>query len=164
MLDIIKTIIDLQAEWSSDNTPAMQERGGLVRNSLPIALRRFTPQFSTILDISEADIGIVGRDGSGRKTAIPWVRIFSQERSPNPQTGWYIVLLFHSEGEKLYLCISHGSTDWIDGEFKPKPASEIAPLMHWASTLLEPFFKSYPDLKSKISLGGVDKVAHPQAD
>jgi hypothetical protein len=161
MLDIVKRIIELQTEWSSDNTPAMQERGDLVRNKLPAAFRRFTPQFSAILNVGEADVGIVGRDGSGRKTAIPWVRIFSRDRSPNPQTGWYVVLLFHSEGQKLYLCVSHGSTDWTGGEFKPKPAQEVAPLMQWASTLLEPFFKFHPHLQSKISLGDRGKLGGP---
>lgn len=161
MLEIIERIIELQAEWSADNTPAMQERGELVRDALPTALRRFTPELATKLNIGEEDVGVGGRDGSGRKTAIPWVRIFSRERSPDPRNGWYLVLLFHSEGDKLYLCLSHGSTDWTGGEFKPKPAEEVAPLMQWASKLLEPFFNAHSELRSKIDLGRRGKLGRP---
>lgn len=161
MLEIIERIIELQDEWSAENTPAMRERGELVRIALPAALRLLTPELSEKLNIDEADVGIVGRDGSGRKTAIPWVRIFSRARSPGPRNGWYLVLLFHSEGKKLYLCLSHGSTDWTGGEFKAKPVEEVAPLMQWASALLEPFFKAHSDLQSTIDLGGRGKLGRP---
>jgi len=161
MLEIIERIIELQAEWSAENTPAMQERGGLVRDSLPNALRHLTPAFATRLNAPEGDVGVVGRDGSGRKTAIPWVRIFSRDRSPDPRNGWYLVLLFHSEGEKVYLCLSHGSTDWTGGEFKAKPIEEIAPLMGWAENLLEPFFTAHPELRRKIDLGTRGKLGRP---
>ncbi|MEA1844974.1 MrcB family domain-containing protein [Agrobacterium tumefaciens] len=161
MMDIVGRIIELQSEWSANNTPAMQERGQLVRDTLPTSLRRLIPQISAVLDVAQDDVGIVGRDGSGRKTAIPWIRIFSRDRSPDPRNGWYLVLLFHSEGQKLYLCLSHGSTDWTGGEFKPKPASEIAPLMHWASSLVEPFLFKRNDLVSKIDLGKRGKLGRP---
>lgn len=161
LIEIIERIIDLQVEWSADNTPEMRERGELVRDALPTALRRLIPALSEKLDIAENDVGIVGRDGSGRKTAIPWVRIFSRERSPDPRNGWYLVLLFHSEGEKLYLCLSHGSTDWTGGEFKAKPAEEVAPLMEWAGKLLAPFLGAHPALTKKIELGKRGKLGRP---
>ncbi len=161
MLEIVERIIELQLEWSAENTPAMQERGQLVRDALPAALRAFVPQLAAALGIPEGDVGIVGRDGSGRKTAIPWVRIFSRHRSPDPRNGWYLVLLFHSEGNKLYLCLSHGSTDWTGGEFKQKPAAEIAPLMQWATRLLDPYATAHPGLISKINLGSRGKLGRP---
>lgn len=139
----------------------MQERGRLVRDTLPGALRRLTPALSLRLNVEEEDVGVVGRDGSGRKTAIPWVRIFSRERSPDPRNGWYLVLLFHSEGEKVYLCLSHGSTDWTGGEFKAKPAEEVAPLMEWAGRLLAPYFAQHTDLVKKIDLGRRGKLGRP---
>ncbi|WP_165410110.1 MrcB family domain-containing protein [Rhizobium ruizarguesonis] len=161
MLEIVERIIELQSEWSAQNTPAMQERGQLVRDALPAALRTLVPQLSDALNIAERDVGIVGRDGSGRKTAIPWIRIFSRDRSPDPRNGWYLVLLFHSEGQKFYLCLSHGSTDWTGGEFKQKSAAEIAPLMHWAASLLQPFLAANPGLTSKIDLGKNGKLGRP---
>ncbi|MGZ2381192.1 MrcB family domain-containing protein [Rhizobium brockwellii] len=161
MIEIISRIVELQDAWTAVNSSEMIERGELIRDDLPTKLRLYAPQLAAAIGIATVDLGITGRDGSGRKTAIPWVRIFSRERSPDPRNGWYLVLLFHSEGRKLYLCLSHGSTDWTGGEFKAKPATEVEPLMKWAAQLLKPFFEADTSLQAKISLGKRGKLGGP---
>jgi hypothetical protein len=83
-------------------------------------------------------LNVQGRDGTGLKTFIPWVRIHSPELSPSAQNGWYVVYLFEASGEGVHLCISHGSTRFDGRDFVRRSAAEIVPLMTWSRALLGP--------------------------
>ncbi|TRL38004.1 MrcB family domain-containing protein [Rhizobium straminoryzae] len=158
MIETLARIVELQQEWSADNTPAMQERGTLVRDDLRVELGELSDAFSAILNIPKDDLGIIGSDGSGLKTAIPWIRIYSKKRSPNPQTGWYMVILFHSEGKKLYLAINHGATTWTGTGFEKKPKEQMRRLTSWARGVLSNSFGEHPDLLPEIELGANGKL------
>ena len=125
-------VMELQAEWSGSNTPAMQERGRLIRDEIPEWLRSLAPRLGAALGPCGDDFDVQGRDGTGRKTEVPWVRFHSDSRSPNPRTGWYCVYLFHARGEGFYLCLGHGSTRWEHGEFVPRSNEELESLVNWA--------------------------------
>lgn len=153
MLSIISRIIELQREWSEKNTPEMRERGELIRHALPLKMQALKHSIAETLNVDESDVLIQGRDGSGRKTAIPWVRICSNLRSPTPQDGWYVVLLFHSEKRKFYLAIIHGATTWTNGGFKPKPSEQMRQLASWAQIVLSEDLKTSTDLLTSIELG-----------
>ena len=105
MIDKIKRIAELQLQYSSDNTPAMQERGEIIRNVLPAMLRESLDDFKSCLGRFSADIEIEGKDGIGRKTGTPWVRIYSKSLSPSATTGFYVVLHFSIDGNRCYVTI-----------------------------------------------------------
>ena len=110
MQNVIEEVIALQRAYSDQNTPEMERRGVLIRDVLPTELRRGRERLRAALGPYGEDADAEGRDGTGRKTRIPWVRWFSRSRSPSAQEGWYVVYLFHPEGAGVSLC-----PPWLHG-------------------------------------------------
>jgi hypothetical protein len=134
--DAIETVLALQPEYSSRNTPAMQRRGRFIRHVMPHALLSSHDALAAALGPYGTDLRIEGRDGLGAKTATPWVRFFSRARSPKARDGWYCVYLFDAPGSGLYLSLAHGSTTWGPGGFRPRPPEEMAELRNWGRRVL----------------------------
>src|ERR1700756_5509249 len=82
------------------------------------------------------DFGCNGRDGTGPKSYVPWVRFFSKSKSPSAQTGWYCVYLFRPDGSAVALSISHGSTTWDGNIVTPRSEEEAAKLLGWAADVI----------------------------
>ncbi len=129
-------VLDLQHEYSSLKTPAMDRRGVLIRHAIPEKMRKWRAASMGAADPFKGRLNVQGRDGTGPKTFIPWVRIHSPELSPSATKGWYVVYLFEADGQGVHLCISHGSTRFDGGAFIQRRPEEIAPLMIWARNLL----------------------------
>jgi hypothetical protein len=72
----------------------MKERGVIIRQQLPDLLRAGGARLSATLGVGLDDLGVEGRDGTGLKSEIPWVRVLGREQSPSSTTGWYVVCLF----------------------------------------------------------------------
>ena len=154
MHDELLEVIALQREFTSQNTPAMQRRGRFIRDAIPRQLQRIASDLRAAMAHFGDDLSFRGRDGLGRKTLIPWVRFYSLMRSPNAQTGWYCVYLFDTYARGVYLALSHGSTDYEDGDFKPKPRERVAELVNWARDVLRPAIAAEPQLAVPMDLGG----------
>lgn len=134
--ELFSEVLQLQLQHSSENTPAMARRGDLIRNRIPAVLREWpAAQASAVLPF-KGRLNVQGRDGTGLKTFVPWVRIHSPELSPSAQNGWYVVYLFRPDGTGVALCISHGSTRFDGGDFKPRSLAEASALMDWGRGLL----------------------------
>ncbi|MHA6724199.1 MrcB family domain-containing protein [Sphingomonas sp. RS2018] len=129
-------VLDLQLEYSSLKTPSMDRRGLLIRNAIPDEMRLWLAAAMGAADPFKGRLNVQGRDGTGPKTFIPWVRIHSPELSPSATKGWYAVYLFEADGGGVHLCISHGSTRFDGSAFIQRRAEEIAPLMMWSRNLL----------------------------
>ena len=136
MRELFENVLDLQLQHSSQNTPEMVTRGKLIRDTIPDEMRRWSAAGSAALLPFRGRLNVQGRDGTGLKTFVPWVRIHSPEMSPSAQSGWYVVYLFRQDGEGVALCISHGSTRFDGGDFKPRGAAEAATLMEWGRGLI----------------------------
>jgi hypothetical protein len=119
---VFDRILALQSDWTAQNTPEMDERGQLTRNTGPNALSTLVTQLEAV---PVEDLEVEGRDGTGMKTRVPWIRIHSLSRSPSATAGWYLVFLFSFTGDTVYLSLNQGTTEWQDGEFKPRPPDEI---------------------------------------
>jgi hypothetical protein len=129
MRDQFLEAIALQRDYSSRNTPAMERRGEIIRREIPRELQRASAEIKAALGPHGEDLDFNGRDGTSRKTIIPWVRYFSKARSPSAQNGWYCVYLFDALGTGVYLELGHGSTTMTDGEYRPRPVEELATLV-----------------------------------
>ena len=116
---VLRRICQLQPSYSSENTPAMQERGELIRRSLTAEIESrsdfITPEMGTFGD----DFNVGASDGIGRKTEAPWVRFCSQKMSPAPTEGYYFVIHFNRDGTALFLTVGCGSTTWKKGSLVP---------------------------------------------
>ena len=151
----IREIAKLQPLYSSENTEAMQERGVLIRQTLPTQLMEFRNRFSSRLIDFGSDTDIEGRDGIGRKTPAPWVRIFSKELSPSATTGFYLVIHFSVDGTRCFVTVGCASTRWDreKGDLVKSSDEEIQKKVDWARATVEKAKVSSSAFKDTIEIG-----------
>lgn len=152
MRDELVEVITLQRSYSSENTPAMQRRGVLVRQVLRDELKRVSSRLKAALGPHGEDLGSQGRDGTGQKALIPWRRFFSSAKSLSAQMGWFCVYLFDAAGTGVYLALQHGSTNLVEGEYRPRPPENLARLVAWGREVLAPVIRSNPTLVQPMAL------------
>ncbi|WP_259275880.1 MrcB family domain-containing protein [Micromonospora chalcea] len=129
--DLFEEILQLQASWSSANTPEMQRRGVLVRQEGPGLVRA---QLEAYFSEPPFDVEVEGRDGTGLKTRVPWMRVFSKSRSPRATEGWYVVFLFAFDGSAVYLSLNQGTT--VPRQFTQRPTEQLQARVAWARAAL----------------------------
>ncbi|MET9276084.1 DUF3578 domain-containing protein [Kribbella sp. NPDC003557] len=144
-------VLSLQPRWSSRNTPEMRRRGQLVRSTVAAHLRAELPRLNE--SAGRDDLAIEGRDGTGLKSVIPWVRVYSPTRSPKATRGWYLVYLFSGDGERMYLSLNQGTTVWGNGEFRQRPPQELIDRVTWARSFLDDLAVHDDRLVRDIDLG-----------
>jgi MrcB-like, N-terminal domain/Domain of unknown function (DUF3883) len=156
MREELLEVISLQRDYSSQNTPAMQRRGELVRRVIRDELKSIAGRLRLALGVHGDDLAFQGRDGTGNKTIIPWVRYFSKARSPSAQKGWYCVYLFDAPGTGVYLELGHGSTTLQEGDYHPRPPEELARLVSWGRQTLSAVIERDGALGQLMTLKGED--------
>lgn len=153
-----RRVLELQRSWTGKNSPEMQERGKLIRSTITAILRRKEAAIRKTMPVGGADLEFEGRDATGNKSQIPWVRFFSLTRSPSAHIGWYNVYLFHAKGNGLYFGLWHGTTRWVDGQPVPRTAAELDQGVAWARSLVEVELTTRSDLTTEISLAATRSV------
>jgi hypothetical protein len=139
----LEEILLLQTDWSSDNSVAMQRRGVLVRTEAAGWLRTRVGAIASVMPPVAQDLAVTGRDSTGLKAEVPWIRIYSATHSPSPREGWYLVYLFSALGDRVYLSLNQGTTVWANGEFRPQPAEQLRARVLWARALLADRLESF---------------------
>lgn len=142
--------MELQSQYDYRSSPAMNERGLLIRDAAPAWLTGYATVLGDTLGVE--DLFAEGRDGTGRKTRVPWVRFGSRSRSPRATEGFYVVYLFDALGEAVYLSLNQGTTDFLGGEFVPKPREVIIERTAWARSALTPWLRDLGDRVAAIDL------------
>lgn len=117
--EAIEEVLALQHQWSGETTPAMVHRGHLIRDFLPQVVTEWVTE-------SFPELKVVGSDGIGRKTRVPWVRVFNPRHSPNATRGWYVVFLFAADGSACYMSLNQGTTETVRGKIRPRHADVVA--------------------------------------
>jgi hypothetical protein len=130
--EVVARILDLQVSWSSQNTPEMQERGVLVRQAGPRLVKGMLAGLSSLIP----DLAVEGRDGTGRKTRVPWIRVYSKSRSPSATSGWYVAALFAADGSAVFLSINQGTTSFEAGSLKASATDLLEARVRWAQGIL----------------------------
>jgi len=153
MREILQEIVSLQKQYSSSNTPAMQQRGHLIRDVLPHELRTFAAPLRAAMGSEGEDAEAEGSDGTGQKAWVPWARWHSTSRSPSAQVGWYVVYLFHPDASGVSLCLSHGSTQMIGNSYVQRSDAQVQGLMSWAWGVVGHSFDDDPSVRRGIKLG-----------
>ena len=154
MIKELSRILDLQADYSSTNTPSMQERGELIRNGLPAALEGYLVDFAQQMEVGGEDLSVEGSDGKGRKTPTPWVRIFSKSRSPRATEGFYVVIHFSADGQNFYVTVGCSSSEWKSdiGDLVQVAPEEIDRRVLWVLQTLESADVDTSDFSDQIEL------------
>jgi len=130
----LQRILELQVDFDARATPAMVERGRLIRRDVADWLASHATPLAGAMRVD--DFFSEGRDGTGLKTRVPWVRLGSRVQSPRATEGFYLVYLFDALGDVVYLSLNQGTTDFINGEFVAKSPGVIEARVRWAQTTL----------------------------
>lgn len=157
----LQRVLELQPSWSSSNMPAMLERGRIIRDQATGWLREHEGDLAAAIGIPADDLLTEGRDGTGRKTRVPWVRFGSDERSPSATEGFYVVYLWAFDGSAVYLSLNQGTTDFVNGEFAPKDPAVLAARVSWGRSIVAPWIAARSDIVAP-SLGdrGLRSLGH----
>jgi hypothetical protein len=153
MYSTLASICELQKQYSSSNTPEMQERGRLVRTVLAQEIRNRLSNIQKAFDSVFDDLAVEGSDGIGRKTEAPWLRLFSKTMSPNPRQGFYLVIHFAANGSAVFITVGCGSTIWSGGDLRPVSDEELKKRTSWARTVVEQRWKTLDPFTDQIHLG-----------
>ncbi len=151
--DDLQAVLRLQGEYDSAMTDAMRQRGEIIRSSLPALIMQSALAIQSAAGIAQGDLMIEGRDGTGLRSQVPWVRFSSRSRSPKATTGWYVVLLFREDGSGVYLSLAHASTRPVGGEFVSRSKDETERLVAWAHEVIAGSLAAEPRLLTTIRLG-----------
>ncbi len=152
-------ICELQRLYSSSNTPEMQERGQLIRQTLPSEFRLLDTRLRDALEKYSDDLEVGASDGIGRKTEAPWVRICSKVMSPSPTEGYYSVVHFARDGSAVFLTLGCGSTVWSqNGDLIPISDEALARKTDWARQVLIEQFGTLQPFTDVIQLGAKAKL------
>jgi hypothetical protein len=153
MIDELREICALQPQYDPTNTPAMQQRGRLIRQAVPAALRLIEPALRKAMGAFAVTFDIGASDGIGRKTEAPWVRIYARSMSPTPRDGFYLVIHFAADGSAVFVTVGCGSTIWANGELRPVSDAELMGRRDWARGIIEERFGSVAPFDDEIHLG-----------
>ena len=63
----IREVLELQRQYTSKNTPAMQRRGILIRKEIAGSLNENLDRFKSKYEIAIEDLWVQGKDGDGNK-------------------------------------------------------------------------------------------------
>ncbi len=138
----------------------MDERGKLIRLDLPRAITADLPFLADAIGLPLDKLGVEGRDATGAKSQIPWVRVFGLEQSPSVREGWCIVYLFSATGERAYLSLMQSTTMWIreDKVYKSRPQHDLRTRANWARPVVSDAMADRTDLISEVHLDSSSKV------
>ncbi|HCX8551888.1 TPA: DUF3578 domain-containing protein [Staphylococcus aureus] len=71
----------------------------LVHDKLPKQLK---------VHIKEDKYSVVGKVATGNYSKVPWISIYDENITKETKDGYYLVYLFHPEGEGIYLSLNQG--------------------------------------------------------
>lgn len=101
----------------------------IIKNELP-------NQIQILTKLPSSKYKLEGSIGKGKFSDVPWICIFDTDITKSAQTGYYIVLLFHSKMKGVYLSLNQGWNQYLT-EFGTGPGiSEITKNVYKCRTLL----------------------------
>ena len=95
--------------------------GQVIKEEIPEALRS---------KLSLTDYVIKGSIGNGNFASIPWIAIMDKEITTSTRKGFYIVFLFSSDGQRIYLTLNQGITYFDENKYKRPKVKEISNKIH----------------------------------
>lgn len=111
-------VMDLASSYAKTATPAMRERDVAVKACAQTLSNNLTDVAASMkLERSSLQVHMGGRQSN--YSPVPWIRIFSSEHSPRAMQGYYLVYLFSADGQRLYLSLNQGTSEFRSGAMRP---------------------------------------------
>lgn len=115
--ELISEVMDLARDYSPRTNTAMQRRKAALKEMAMIAqlwLRDWHPDLVAKLDLRTEDGGQVGG-----VSPVAWMRVYSKTKSPSATAGFYLVYLFDALGQRTYLSLNQGTSEYRAGQWRP---------------------------------------------
>ncbi|GKZ16081.1 DUF3578 domain-containing protein [Haladaptatus sp. T7] len=128
----------------------------LINSELPEEFRTRLQHNATKTDeITSEHLQVRGSSGKGRMANIPWIGVFDRRVAEGPRDGLYVVYLFDTVEDRLFLTLNQGMTE-LKENLGLGPTKEV--LSHRAEILrsqidLENFEMESIDLPSQLLTG-----------
>lgn len=139
--EALQLVLGFQDEYIDLNIGPMKKRGALIRDRIPQILGSW---------LADSGWETKGKDGSGRRSRIPWVRVYDRSFSPTPEKGWYVVYLFAFDGSKAVLSVGHSTAEVQ--EVRTKSGNRLRKKVEWARDKLRPHLDANPRLVEDFDL------------
>ena len=133
-IDDFKEVFELQKSYSSRATKEMQRREEIVKHELPNKIQNW------LNESGFENYKVAGKGDQGMYSKAPWVRVFREEYSSGPSDGYYIVYLFDTIGERVYLSLNRGSL--IPGTSNHIPDEEARKSVKEIREIIKPYTDS----------------------
>ncbi|MEU7477816.1 DUF3578 domain-containing protein [Lentzea sp. NPDC042327] len=148
----LQEVLLLQRNYAPRNSEAMARRGHLIHKDIADQLKARLGALSSDPEVHFDDLRVQASNATGLYSEIPWVRVHPAAKSPSATVGWYVVYLFDSPGETVYLCLMQGTSRWQNNAFKTRPVHELHERVAWARTAVADQLKLRADLVHDIHL------------
>ena len=152
MRDALRDVLLLQSSYASEKSEEMARRGRLIHGDIADELKAQLASLSSDPDVRIDDLRVQASNATGRYSEIPWVRVHSANKSHSATVGWYVVYLFDSPGDNVYLCLMQGTSRWQNTAFKTRPVAELRARVAWARNALRNRLQVRQDLIFDIHL------------
>lgn len=96
----------------------------VITSTIPNELTRIIEEGGNDYEISSDHLDIRGSAGAGRMANIPWIGVFDNRVAESPQDGLYIVYLFDTVENRLFLTLNQGMTELKD-QYDPSKTKNI---------------------------------------
>jgi hypothetical protein len=116
-------------------------------------LRERLGQLQSAFDPVFDDLAVGASDGIGRKTEAPWARVFSKAISPDPRTGFYLVIHYAADGSAVFVTVGCGSTIWSGGDLRAVSDAELVQRTSWARGVVQQRWGSTAPFAPSMQLG-----------
>jgi hypothetical protein len=72
--------------------------------------------------------------------------------SPRATEAWYAVYLFEATGQRVYLSLNQGTTEWTGSDYRRRPVTELHARVRWARHVINAIAGTRTDLLPTIEL------------
>ena len=115
--ELITEVMDLAQDFSPRINFAMLRRKAILKEMAKISrnwLEASQPDLVVKLKLDAEDCAQA--DGV---SPVAWVRVYSKTRSPSATAGFYVIYLFDAIGQKVFLSLNQGTSEFRTGQWRP---------------------------------------------
>ena len=147
--DLIQEILGLAKHYNKNpkDNPPMEQREVLLER-----LKGHLLGVVESLELDRADLK-VGKGGrQANYSPLAWVRVYDPRHAPTAMNGFYVVLLFSTDGSSVYLSLNQGTSEFRSNAMRPIMNDELLLNRAASARLL------LSDWKSAVKLIGLTAI------
>ena len=150
--EAFKGVLNLQQSYSRENTTEMQARSDLIMTLIP-----------ALLAGNANGLSVEGNDGTGAKWRVPLVYLFDVDRYRRGTHPFFLVYVFSGNGSEVFLSLSQGTPESVDGQGNTMTPDEVREEVTWARTALGTALNGLDltiDLSDPDGIGEAYEIGH----